>query len=170
MCTRHCSGFGAAVCFLTAVTFNLPASARDAWSGASNRFSPGVSSTARFHPHGGWHHGHRGWPVGVYLDRGREAFVNLAVQQTFIAPQAAPAAFVVPSVADLPAVSGIRAAPVAEPARYVINEGRPGLSGAQRFSGPRIMHVTANGSWEAQPDASFGAKIIHLTVPVGLSN
>jgi hypothetical protein len=32
------------------------------------------------------------------------------------------------------------------------------------------MHVTANGSWEAQPDALFGAKIIHLTVPVGLSN
>jgi hypothetical protein len=91
--------------------------------------------------------------------------VNLSVRQTVIAPAAVPA-FYVPSLMDLPAVAGMRNPSASEPAVYVVNENRPVQRSYSRSSGPRIVHAAMDGGWDG-PAESPGARIIHLTVPVG---
>jgi hypothetical protein len=95
-----------------------------------------------------------------------------------IGPPVAPV-FAVPSVLDLPAMTGIREARPAEPVVYVLNEGEPArrerLGQRDRVlttgsvAGPRIVHRGEEG-WGADASSSSGARIIHLAVPVGRRN
>ena len=76
--------------------------------------------------------------------------------------------FQTPSVLDLPVQLGIREAKPEQPAVYVLNEGesRNIDKGPVRVSsGPKIIDVTADAV--ADPGPAFGAKIVHLAVPVG---
>ena len=127
---------------------------------------------------GGRHGFARGFG-GVFLDDDYGRGVNVNVLQN-VAPAApsGPAPFYVPSVNELPAVAGIRDVRPTQPAIYVLNEGRDGGKPAtsslrQPSPGPRILEVNPDGDWVtttgsiAQPEASGGARIIHLTVPVG---
>jgi hypothetical protein len=100
--------------------------------------------------------------VPLYLDRDDGPNVTVTVRQVF-APTIAPVAFAVPSLRDLPASTGIRAARRIEPAVYVIND-RP--SSARR-SGPKILDTDGGDEKSEAGDTPFGARIIHLTVPVG---
>jgi hypothetical protein len=98
--------------------------------------------------------------------------VLIQVNQTVAPVAVLPAALAVPSVADLPATTGIREARAAEPAILVLNESQrsdTSLSrGGGRSPGPRIIALNDEGAdWANEAPESFGARIIHLTVPVG---
>jgi hypothetical protein len=117
-----------------------------------------------------------GWGYPWGNPWGYGSMPSIQVQQ-INAPAAAPV-YGIPSVAALPAVAGIRDARPAQPAVYVINEGPGGgrfdsrttgsISGTARPSGPKIIELPAEGEdWSAVSEPSGGARIIHLTVPVG---
>jgi len=112
-----------------------------------------------------------GWRGGAaYLDDGYGSGPTVIVIGGAGASGPAPSPYYVPSVAPLPAVAGIRSPPASEPAFYVVNEPSPSQASFRRVSGPRIVERVSNGedSWASQPsEGSFGARIIHLTVPVG---
>lgn len=143
-------------------------------SAARSGFGP-VASFQRRSWHRPFHRYHRRWKptAPLFLDRRDTAPVVIQVNQTVAPVAALPAAFAVPSVAELPASTGIREARPAEPAVYVLNEARRRESslserGGRRSPGPRIITLSDEGG--DQVDAGpgpFGAKIIHLTVPVG---
>jgi hypothetical protein len=121
---------------------------------------------------GGWH---RPWgpgrrhPFPGYLD-GRGGSVNVVIQQNFVTAPAAPA---VPTVLDLPVNAGIREALPAQPAVIVVNErsgARETGTGRMLSGGPKIINTAATSDGRDQPPAAappFGARIVHLTVPVG---
>ncbi len=71
-----------------------------------------------------------------------------------------------PTVLDLPVELGIREAKPAQPAVYVLNEPAGWTAAPVRLSaGPRIIDTDAVSTGSVEP--AFGARIIHLTVPVG---
>jgi hypothetical protein len=135
----------------------LPASA---WEGHRSPAGFATAGSAKT----GWHGPHRARRHGVpALDR-RGPEVSVVVQQIVISPPP-PVGF--PTVLDLPVELGIREAAPAQPAVYVVNERErhPTQTGSIRLStGPRIIDVSAD---KDEPAPAFGAKIIHLTVPVG---
>jgi hypothetical protein len=112
-----------------------------------------------------------GWRGGAaYLDDDYGSGPTVIVIGGSGAPGPLPSPYYVPSVASLPAVAGIRTPPSSEPAFYVVNEPNPSQASFRRVSGPRIVERVANGegNWASEPsEESFGARIIHLTVPVG---
>ncbi|HEY7385253.1 MAG TPA: hypothetical protein VH743_16445 [Beijerinckiaceae bacterium] len=77
----------------------------------------------------------------------------------------------IPSVADLPAVTGIASQPSAEPAIYVVNGARRDMPAPARRSerpGAKILTVDPSDAPSVPADVSSGgARIIHLDVPVG---
>ena len=111
---------------------------------------------------------HFGFGAPAILDDDGDSGVTVVLQQVFMAPPPSRSGFQPPSVLDLPVQLGIREAKPEQPAVYVLNEGesRSIYKGAVRVSaGPRIIDVTADGS--PDPGPGFGAKIVHLAVPVG---
>jgi hypothetical protein len=129
-------------------------------------------SSAKGGWHSNWHSPHkwrsphrRPWlPVGLDQSDPR---VTVVIQQVFVEPPPPRTAFQLPTVLDLPVQVGIREAKPAEPAVYVLNEGegrRVQTSSLRLSSGPRIIDAA---DYREQPEPGFGAKIIHLTVPVG---
>jgi hypothetical protein len=120
--------------------------------------------------------------VPLFLDGGAQTGVTVIVQQNFGGPAPAQAAFADPGIFDLPVSLGIREAPPAQAAVYVLNEngGIRRETVAQRRQatfGAKVIEVPT-GDGVADVDASFslaadhtsGARIIHLAVPVGLAN
>jgi hypothetical protein len=89
----------------------------------------------------------------------------IIVQQNAPAPALIPG---IPSVADLPAATGIRSAPAGSPTLYVL-DGRQSL----RSGGAKIVTLDATGTKAAAggegqvEDTKDGPRIIHLSVPVG---
>ena len=78
----------------------------------------------------------------------------------------------IPSVADLPAVTGIASQPAAEPAIYVVNGARRDTSAparrSERSSGAKIITVGPSDAPSVPAEVSTGGpRIIHLEVPVG---
>jgi hypothetical protein len=132
-------------------------------------------------------HGHLGWRgfghawrgAGVYLDdRSDNPVIVVNVDRSAAPPQVAPAYFV-PSVANLPTLAGIRTPPAAEAAFYVLDEPHAPRSLSRQTAGPRIVQAdpASEGGWRSvlaksepersEPEHAFGARIIHLSVPVG---
>jgi hypothetical protein len=103
------------------------------------------------------------------LDNRYDAAPTVIAIDRPVAPGWVPPSFFTPSVADLPAVAGIRHPPAAESAVYVLNEPQGPRTSMRRLSGPQIVERPREGesAWTSQPDAPFGARIIHLSVPVG---
>jgi hypothetical protein len=123
-------------------------------------------SPHKWHSPGKWHSPHRRPLLPVGLDRS-DPLVTVVIQQVFVEPPPPTAAFQLPTVLDLPVQLGIREAKPAEPAVYVLNEGegrRIQTSSLRLTAGPKIVDAADN---REQPEPGFGAKIIHLTVPVG---
>lgn len=111
------------------------------------------------------HHGpRRGWIPA--LQGGSGTRVTVVVQQVFVPPPQPRLVSSLPSVLDLPVEVGIREAKPDRPAFYVLNEAS--AAPVRRLaSGARIIELdepVTTGSTEAP---AFGAKIIHLSVPVG---
>ena len=143
-------------------------------SGSKGGFAP----VASFHRRSGdrpFHRFHRRWrPMApLYLDRRYSAPTLVQVNQVVAPAAALPTAYAVPSFAELPVSTGIREARPAEPAVYVLNQNLRRESNlrereGRRSPGPRIITLSDDGSDEAgAASGPFGAKIIHLTVPVG---
>jgi hypothetical protein len=118
----------------------------------------------------------RGWRGGaVYLDDDYGygngigyGPTTIVIDRSVATRSASP--YSVPSVTDVPSVAGIRQPPSAESAFYVVNEPHASQASMRRVSGPRIVEriADAEGGWASQrSEESFGARIIHLTVPVG---
>lgn len=132
----------------------------------------------RFAARSGWrwgHHGrgfarHPGWGVwgGVLGDDTSGSPVNiLNSNEVDVAPVPA-----IPSLADLPATTGIAPPPPARPVIYVIaTRHRHGLlrKGADRHPGAKILSVHGERVARAEPDPvePFGPRIIRVTVPRG---
>jgi len=97
---------------------------------------------------------------------GRSGDVNVVVQQNFVSVATPPA---VPTILDLPVSAGIREAKPGQPSVIVVNE-RTGASSAVPLrllsEGPRIIRIGSDQP-EAPPSRGFGARIVHLAVPVG---
>jgi hypothetical protein len=136
----------------------------------------GFASVASYHGrkwHRPVHRYHRRWrPASpLFLDRRHAYPVQVHVNQTVAPVTVLPAALAVPSVADLPAATGIREARPSEPAVYVLNESlrsESNLYGSRgRSLGPRIITLSDGENWASDAPVPFGAKIIHLAVPVG---
>ena len=111
---------------------------------------------------------HLGFGAPAILDDDNDSGVTVVLQQVFMAPAPPRYRFQSPSVLDLPVQLGIREAKPDQPAVYVLNEGesRNVYKGAVRVSaGPKIVDVTADAV--PDPGPAFGAKIVHLAVPVG---
>jgi hypothetical protein len=135
-----------------------------------------------FDHRGFWHHGfnrhgfkHDGFKHGFFPSSylvGTSYPSNVTIVE-----QGAPAAPLttgtIPSVADLPAVTGIRSDPPAEPAIYVINGTGRDTSGSIRRGSARsgaakILTVDPRDAPSVPADVSTGGpRIIHLDVPVG---
>ncbi len=154
------------------------ANARDGFSGPKATSSTRSFATLAARHGRSWHRPvhryRRGWRplTPLYLDRRHSSPVVVQVRQTVAPVAIVPAAFAIPSVADLPVSTGIREARPSEAAVYVLNEPRPvrpGSSGLRgRSTGPRIITLNdGNEDWSSDTPTPFGAKIIHLTVPVG---
>ena len=110
---------------------------------------------------------HFGFGAPAILDDDGDNGATVVLQQVFMAPPP-PQRFQPPSVLDLPVQLGIREAKPDQPAVYVLNEGksRNVYKGSVRVSaGPKIVDVTADAV--PDPGRAFGAKIVHLAVPVG---
>ena len=121
-----------------------------------------------FRPHGygygGRHpyglHGRGFHPYGSqsYLDSWDDGVATLGEPVDAPTYQAPPG---VPSIADLPASTGIRSAPAGSPTVYVLGPGKRSLRGG----GPKIVTMDRNG---ADHDADgTGLRIIRLNAPRG---
>jgi hypothetical protein len=106
--------------------------------------------------HGYGYHGYRHFPhwTGSYLDTSGEVTVPIIVHADVAPPPSPPA---IPSVADLRVAMGIRSAPAASPAIYVLNSDGRSLRGR----GAKIVDTA-----EAE-DLAVGPRIIRLDVPRG---
>jgi hypothetical protein len=165
-----------------------PSSARDGAAMGGARGGRGFSGVGFGHGFGLTHgHGRLGWRGfghawrggGVYLDdRSDNPVIVVNVDRSAAPAQVAPA-FFVPSVANLPTLAGIRTPPAAEAAFYVLNEPQAPRSLSRQSAGPRIVQLdpASGGGWKSvlaksepersEPEHAFGARIIHLSVPVG---
>lgn len=96
-----------------------------------------------------------------------EPGVTVVLQHVFITSPPPRYQFQPPSVLDLPVQVGIREAKPDQPAVYALNDGESqgAQEGALRLSaGPKIIETTPEGL--SDPGPAFGAKIVHLAVPV----
>ena len=113
----------------------------------------------------GFNHGY--WPYSYLQGSQYPSSVTIVQQsepQTFTTGT-------IPSVADLPAVTGIASQPTAEPAIYVVNGARRDTSAPARRSersGARILTVDPSDAPSVPAEVSSGGpRIIYLDVPVG---
>ena len=109
----------------------------------------------------------RGGPfLSGYLDGGGFGGVNVIVSQSVVSVAAPPA---VPTILDLPVSAGIREAQPAQAAVIVVNE-RSSASKAPPVralsEGPKIITIGSD-QVPAAPAPAFGARVVHLAVPVG---
>jgi hypothetical protein len=152
-----------------------PASAADGFSPVARVSKGGSFASLGFHRP--WHRPHRrvrhGWypSVPLYLDRRGEDRVTVNIQQTIAPVTVLPAFPAIPSFDRLPVSTGIREPRPAEPAVYVLNDRlqprlEPNRSGS-RGSGPRIITMPDRDDEPVERETAVGARIIHLTVPVG---
>lgn len=134
-----------------------------AWEGGGHR--SGFSHVDRGRA-AGWHapRSHRRWIPALEAD---EPTVRVVIQQVFVtAPP--PGVLRAPTVLDLPVQVGIREVPAVQPAVIVVNDAeRPETTASigRQAAGPKIIDLTTPELAEARP--AFGARIIHLAVPVG---
>jgi hypothetical protein len=163
-----------------------PSSARDGAAMGGARGGRGFSGVGFGHGFGLTHgHGRLGWRGfghawrggGVYLEGGsNNPVIVVNVDRSAVPTQVA---LFVPSVANLPTLAGIRTPPAAEAAFYVLNEPQAPRSLSRQSAGPRIVQLdpASDGGWKSvlaksepersEPEHAFGARIIHLSVPVG---
>jgi hypothetical protein len=141
-----------------------------------HRFSHHGFDHRRFDRHGFKHHGfkHNGFANGFfpssYLVGSQYPSSVTIIQQG--EPSTTLTTGTIPSVADLPAVTGIVSQPAAEPTVYVVNGARreaPALSRrGERSGGAKILTVDPSDAPNVAAEVSTsGPRIIHLDVPVG---
>ena len=116
------------------------------------------------------HRPFRGGGIPLYLDNdyGSDG-VNVVIQQNFGSAGAVASPYSIPSFSQLPVSAGIREARPSTAAVYVINATDRSVAesrnGAPRSSGAKVLSLQQDEAAD-EIEPPFGAKIIHLTVPV----
>ncbi|WP_046865369.1 hypothetical protein [Microvirga massiliensis] len=118
------------------------------------------------HAVGPRHRFHRFGRVPLYLEQDYHSPVVVVVQESAVSPALDVDLAPVPSVANLPTVMGIREVLPDRAQIQVLNE--PVGARALPSGGAQVIAVPASEEpSSAGPGASAGARIVHLTVPVG---